>query len=112
MSLRKLITHLRERFTDWSPETVQVTPSPTPTTKRRQSKVPKAVLWRFAQVLNPKTQTTVWVETRRDGFLLKGDAQRLGVERATEWHEVRATSRAEARKLIAEGKAERRTCTP
>ena len=114
-ALRKLFTHLRERFTDWSPSTVQVTPAagtqaPKPsTTKRRQSKEPKAVLWRFAQVLNPKTETTVWLEVRANGCLFKADAARLGVDHATEWYEVRAVSRAEARKLIAEGKAERRT---
>lgn len=60
-------------------------------------------LWRLGSVINPKTEQPVTLELRKDGGLVKGDRKRLGVEAATEWHEVRAASRTEAMALIEKG---------
>ena len=112
MNLKRMI----QRFMDWSPETVQITPAPKAQTETAQApaKAPKAKLpplWRLATITNPKTGRAIVLDVRADGRLLKGDAARLGITQATEWHEVRAPSRAEAKKLIAAGNAERRTAS-
>jgi hypothetical protein len=112
MNLRQMIL----RFMDWSPETVQITPAPEAQTEAAQAgaKSPKtklSPLWRLATIANPKTGKAVVLDVRVDGRLFRGDAARLGVTQASEWHQVRAPSRAEAKKLIAAGKAERRTAS-
>jgi len=115
--IHQMIARLRERFTDWSPETVTITPPPTTVapkivaTDQKSTKAKLPPIWRLAEITNPKTGKPVVVELRKGGLLFTGDADRLGIAQAREWHEVRAPSRTEARKLISEGAAEKRTAS-
>jgi hypothetical protein len=110
MNFRQMI----RRFMDWSPGTVKITPPAEPKTApapEENTRTRRPPLWRLATITNPKTGKPITLDVRADGRLFKGDAARLGIVQTTEWHEVRAPSRAEAKKLIATGKAERRTAS-
>lgn len=70
---------------------------------------PSRILWRIAELQNPRTGRDIIIEVNKDGSLVPSDRERVGgkLQYAPEWVEVRATSRTEARQLVAEGEGTR-----
>jgi hypothetical protein len=70
---------------------------------------PSRILWRLAELTNPRTGRDILIEVNKNGSLVPSDRERVGgkLQYAPEWTEVRATSRTEARQLVAEGEGTR-----